>query len=112
MIWDMQYDRGFTTLSVWTRGRGAYVWPLPSGPIRDSNARRHAGCYANTNAREPHTYSFCDTTFNTQSYTDIYARHVADSHSISISWFHTNRDSGASGAGPQSLDPDGSSDWG
>ncbi len=33
MIWDMQYDRGFTTLSVWTRGRGAYVWPLPSGPI-------------------------------------------------------------------------------
>lgn len=32
MIWDMQYDRGFTTLSVWTRGRGAYVWPLPSSP--------------------------------------------------------------------------------
>ena len=32
MIWDMQYDRGFTTLSVWTRGRGAYVWPLPSDP--------------------------------------------------------------------------------
>ena len=33
MIWDMQYDRGFTTLSVWTRSRGAYVWPLPSGPV-------------------------------------------------------------------------------
>jgi hypothetical protein len=32
MIWDMQYDRGFSTLSVWTRSRGAYVWPLPSGP--------------------------------------------------------------------------------
>ena len=32
MIWDMQYDRGFTTLSVWTRSRGAYVWPLPSDP--------------------------------------------------------------------------------
>src|SRR4029077_18942333 len=32
MVWDMQYDRGFTTLSVWTRGRGAYVWPLPSAP--------------------------------------------------------------------------------
>ena len=31
MIWDMQYDRGFTTLSVWTRSRGAYVWPLPTG---------------------------------------------------------------------------------
>ncbi len=33
MIWDMQYDRGFTTLSVWTRSRGAYVWPLPTGPF-------------------------------------------------------------------------------
>ena len=30
MIWDMQIDRGATTLSVWTRSRGAYVWPLPS----------------------------------------------------------------------------------
>src|SRR6202022_1801069 len=26
-------DRGATTLSVWTRSRGAYVWPLPSGPV-------------------------------------------------------------------------------
>jgi hypothetical protein len=33
MIWDMQIDRGSTTLSVWTRGRGAYVWPLPSSPL-------------------------------------------------------------------------------
>jgi len=32
MVWDLQYDRGFTTLSVWTRGRGAYVWPLPLAP--------------------------------------------------------------------------------
>jgi hypothetical protein len=30
MIWDMQIDRGSTTLSVWTRSRGAYVWPLPT----------------------------------------------------------------------------------
>ena len=30
MIWDLQIDRGSTTLSVWTRGRGAYVWPLPT----------------------------------------------------------------------------------
>jgi hypothetical protein len=28
MIWDMQIDRGSTTLSVWTRGRGAYVYKL------------------------------------------------------------------------------------
>ena len=30
MIWDMQIDRGATTLSLWTRGRGAFVWPLPT----------------------------------------------------------------------------------
>jgi hypothetical protein len=33
MIWDMQIDGGSTTLSLWTRGRGAYVYPLPSGNI-------------------------------------------------------------------------------
>jgi hypothetical protein len=33
MIWDMQIDRGSTTLSVWTRGRGAYVWQLPDSPV-------------------------------------------------------------------------------
>jgi len=30
MIWDMTIDRGFTTLAVWTRARGAWVWPLPN----------------------------------------------------------------------------------
>src|SRR5207245_8339247 len=29
MVWDMQIDRGSTILSVWTRSRGAYVYPLP-----------------------------------------------------------------------------------
>ncbi|MEZ4771379.1 MAG: hypothetical protein R2844_23545 [Caldilineales bacterium] len=33
MIWDMTVDGGATTLAVWTRSRGAYVWPLPSSPI-------------------------------------------------------------------------------
>ncbi len=32
MVWDMSIDRGATTLSVWTRGRGAFVWPLPAPP--------------------------------------------------------------------------------
>lgn len=32
MIWDMQVDRGSTTLSLWTRGRGAWAWPLTIGP--------------------------------------------------------------------------------
>jgi len=30
MIWDMQVDRGSTALALWTRGRGAFVWPLPT----------------------------------------------------------------------------------
>ena len=37
MIWDMAVDRGSTTLSVWTRSRGAYVYPLPSGNITAPN---------------------------------------------------------------------------
>jgi hypothetical protein len=32
MIWDMAIDRGFTTLAVFTRGRGVWVWPLPTAP--------------------------------------------------------------------------------
>ncbi len=32
MIWDMSVDRGSTTLALWTRSRGAYAWPLPTGP--------------------------------------------------------------------------------
>lgn len=30
MIWDMAIDRGFTTLAVFTRGRGVWAWPLPT----------------------------------------------------------------------------------
>jgi hypothetical protein len=32
MVWDMQIDRGSTTLSVWTRSRGAYAYPLAGAP--------------------------------------------------------------------------------
>lgn len=35
MIWDMAVDRGFTTLAVFTRGRGAWAWPLPTAPDND-----------------------------------------------------------------------------
>jgi hypothetical protein len=38
MVWDMQIDRGATTLSVWTRSRGAYVWPLPSSVLTMTGA--------------------------------------------------------------------------
>jgi hypothetical protein len=37
MIWDMSIDRGSTTLSLWTRSRGAYVYPLPSANINAPN---------------------------------------------------------------------------
>ena len=40
MVWDMQIDRGATTLAVFTRSRGAFVWPLP--------IRRGAGARANS----------------------------------------------------------------
>lgn len=33
MIWDMAIDRGFSTLAIFTRGRGVWAWPLPSGPV-------------------------------------------------------------------------------
>ncbi|MDQ6860818.1 MAG: hypothetical protein M3032_06645 [Verrucomicrobiota bacterium] len=33
MVWDFQIDRGSTTLSAWTRGRGAWVFPLPAADI-------------------------------------------------------------------------------
>jgi len=35
MIWDMTIDRGATTLVVFMRSRGAYVWPLPTTLIQD-----------------------------------------------------------------------------
>ena len=37
MIWDMSIDRGSTTLSLWTRSRGAYVYPLPATGITALN---------------------------------------------------------------------------
>lgn len=35
MVWDMAIDRGFTTLAVFTRSRGAWAWPLPA-PLPDN----------------------------------------------------------------------------
>ena len=37
MVWDMVIDRGSTTLAVFTRSRGAYVFPLPSSNIVGAN---------------------------------------------------------------------------
>lgn len=30
MIWDLVVDRGYTTLGIFTRSRGAWAWPLPT----------------------------------------------------------------------------------
>jgi hypothetical protein len=38
MIWDMQIDRGATTLSLWTRSRGAFVTALASFPTESSSS--------------------------------------------------------------------------
>lgn len=31
MVWSLSIDRGFTTLAAFTRSRGAWAWPLPTG---------------------------------------------------------------------------------
>ncbi|MBX3725421.1 MAG: hypothetical protein KF823_05835 [Xanthomonadales bacterium] len=41
MIWDMAVDRGFTTLAVFTRGRGAWAWPLPTTAIGNDTIFAH-----------------------------------------------------------------------
>ena len=33
MVWSFTIDRGFTTLAAFTRARGVWVWPLPTGSI-------------------------------------------------------------------------------
>jgi hypothetical protein len=37
MIWDMQVDRGATTLSLWTRGRGAFAAALANFPTSSNS---------------------------------------------------------------------------
>lgn len=36
MVWSLVIDRGNSALSVWTRSRGAYVWPLANGPVKQN----------------------------------------------------------------------------
>jgi hypothetical protein len=37
-VWELTVDRGFTTLVAWTRGRGAFAWPLPNSPFVQPSA--------------------------------------------------------------------------
>lgn len=64
MIWDMAVDRGATTLAVFTRGRGAYAWPLPKTPTAvrvssfSANAARRAVTLSWRTAAEIDTLGF------------------------------------------------------
>ena len=76
MVWDMQIDRGSTTLSVWTRSRGAYVYPLPGGvsptptPTGSPSATPTATADGNSNPHgDCHSYGNSDTDTDTQTYT-------------------------------------------
>ena len=64
MIWDMSIDRGFTTLAAFTRSRGAYVWPLPTGPFGGNS---HSYLY-----RHKHTCTPTDTAVNQHRSSDQY----------------------------------------
>ncbi|MDQ3705909.1 MAG: S-layer homology domain-containing protein [Chloroflexota bacterium] len=48
MIWDFAIDRGFTTLAAFTRSRGAFVWPLTSGPFEQTATPTVTGTPPNT----------------------------------------------------------------
>ncbi|MEA2576259.1 MAG: hypothetical protein QOH93_3557 [Chloroflexia bacterium] len=48
MVWDFSIDRGFTTLAAFTRSRGAFVWPLPSGPFEQTATPTVTGTPPNT----------------------------------------------------------------
>ena len=41
MVWDLVLDRGASTLAIFTRSRGAYVWPLPQAAGLSANGVLH-----------------------------------------------------------------------
>jgi hypothetical protein len=75
MIWDMSVDfdgsGNATTLALWTRSRGAYVWPLANGPL---NVDYAAVIAPNTNiddapgATVVHNFLLGNTGLNDDSY--------------------------------------------
>jgi hypothetical protein len=81
MVWDMQIDRGSTTLSVWTRSRGA---SFSAGQRRDSNTNAKPNSYGDgdsdstpTATVTPHSSSDSDSNSLTYSHTktNTYSRH-------------------------------------
>ena len=91
MVWDMQIDRGSTTLSVWTRSRGAYVYPLPGGvsptptPTASPSATPTATATATATATHGDGNSDTDTETYTQAYTVAEAASYAAAATIARS---------------------------
>lgn len=48
MIWDMAIDRGFSTLALFTRSRGAYAWPLPGPQASSTYTMAGTGTFGST----------------------------------------------------------------
>ena len=81
MVWDMQIDRGSTTLSVWTRSRGAYVYPCRAAaalprPLQHRLQRQRQQPLR----RQQHTDTETDT--HTESCTDAKAASYAAAAAI------------------------------
>ena len=70
MVWDMQIDRGSTTLSVWTRSRGAYVYPLPGGGHSQSHSNTDINTDCNSHCNS-HSHGKCYTDTETYTHTEI-----------------------------------------
>ena len=72
MVWDMQIDRGSTTLSVWTRSRGAYVYPSARRWESDPNPHRSPTATQQQHYADSNADSHCDSNSNGNSDTKTY----------------------------------------
>jgi uncharacterized repeat protein (TIGR01451 family) len=72
MVWSLSIDRGFTTLAAFTRSRGAWAWPLPTGPTSanaDIAVAITAPAYAEPGTRA--TYTITVTNNGPDGATDV-----------------------------------------
>jgi hypothetical protein len=102
MIWDMQIDRGNTTLSLWTRGRGAYAWPLPSAPLPGLTSvvsrKNHAGTDFDIDLTPPSTNTECRSGGAGGNYTMVFIFSVPVTSCGVATSDHGSASAGASGS--------------
>jgi len=114
MVWDMQIDRGSTTLSVWTRSRGAYAYPLPGGggtptatPTASPSPTSTSTPTPTPTASPSSTPTPCDTGIiqNEGFETASFPPWVIDGHTndpvIATNFAHTGTHSAFAGGNPQ-----------